>query len=193
MSRLYFWKDQDDFSKIITDEEIINIIGTKGSGKTTTSLEYLEEKDTIIVNCDRLFDMPEEVDKDEKFFEIKEYLDKKYDSIPKGEEFVNYYNDIVDSILKKKKKGIIEGNVIQTISPNKLRGKIVIKRTGVCKSFLRAVKRDYQNSYFMNLEKKEHPYFYRVTRLYKITKRRSNIFKQAKEIETIIEQLENKE
>ena len=36
------------------------------------------------------------------------------------------------------------------------KGKIIIKRTSSYKSFKRAVKIDYQNEYFMNLEKEKH-------------------------------------
>jgi hypothetical protein len=44
----------------------------------------------------------------------------------------------------------------------------------------------------MNLEKEKHKYLYKLIRLYKITKRRLNVFKTAKEIEKIMESLENR-
>ena len=44
----------------------------------------------------------------------------------------------------------------------------------------------------MNIEKEKHKYFYKIVRLYKITKRRTKIFKQAKDIEKIIDYLNNK-
>ena len=43
----------------------------------------------------------------------------------------------------------------------------------------------------MNLEKEKHKYIYKITRLHKIKKRRKKIFKQAKEIENIINKLES--
>ena len=105
------------------------------------------------------------------------------------DDFTNCYTDIVEYILSKNKKGLIEGNVIQNIDPKLLKGKIIIKRTSSYKSFKRAVKRDYQNEYFMNLEKEKHKYLYKLTRLYKIRKRRKSVFKQAKDIEQIMDKL----
>lgn len=63
---------------------------------------------------------------------------------------------------------------------------IIIKRIDSYKSFKRAVKRDYQNEYFMNLEKDKYKYLYKLTRLYKI---RKSVFKQAKDNEQIMDNL----
>ncbi len=114
----------------------------------------------------------------------------KYGKLNMDDDFTNCYNDIVKYILNKSKKGLIEGNVIQDMDPKQLKGKIIIKRTGSYKSFKRAVKRDYKNEYFMNLEREKHKYLYKLTRLYKIRKRRRSVFKQAKDIEKIIDGLE---
>ena len=73
-----------------------------------------------------------------------------------------------------------------------MKGKIIIKRTASYKSFKRIIKRDYQNEYFMNLEKEKHKYLYKLTRLYKIRKRRKNVLKQAKDIEKTIETYKRK-
>lgn len=105
------------------------------------------------------------------------------------DDFTNCYTDIVEYILSKNKKGLIEGNVIQNIDPKLLKGKIIIKRTSSYKSFKRAVKRDYQNEYFMNLEKEKHKYLYKLTRLYKIREKRKSVFRQAKDIEQIMDKL----
>ena len=37
------FKDQKDYEKILTKDNIINIIGTKGSGKTTSSQKYIND------------------------------------------------------------------------------------------------------------------------------------------------------
>ena len=41
----------------------------------------------------------------------------------------------------------------------------------------------------MNLEKEKHKYIYKLTRLFKIIKRRKSVFKEAKNIEKIINEL----
>lgn len=191
MKRLYLFKDQKDFEKTMTEDKIINIIWTKGSGKTTTSLPYISNDNYIVVNCDRLFELPSDEQEDKELSTIRNMLKKKYGELPTGKEFLHCYTDIIEYILSKNKKALIEWNVIQSIDPKCLKGKIIVKRTAVFKSFIRTVKRDYHNQYFMNLEKEKHKYLYKLIRLYKITKRRFNVFKTAKEIEKIIEYLEN--
>ena len=190
MNKLYLFKDQDDYVKELTNDKVINVIGTKGSGKTTTSLKYIEDDDYIVVNLDSLFDSPGSKEKDPELPKIRDMLIKKYGYLQDGYDFINYYNDIVEYAKKKNKTLLIEGNSIEDLDPKDLKGKIIVKRTGVFKSFKRSVKRDYKNEYFMNLEKEKHKYFYKLTRLYKITKRRKKIFKQYKNIENVIDKIE---
>lgn len=184
------FKDQDDIEKVLTNDKIVNIIGTKGSGKTTYTLKYIKDDNYIVINCDRLLELPSDEIEDQELVKIRSMLNEKYWEIPTWKEFINCYNDIVSYILNKNKKALIEWNIIQSIDPYSLKGKIIIKRTAVIKSFIRAIKRDYKNEYFMNLEKENHKHLYKITRLIKIIMRRKNIFKQAKDIEKIIEELQ---
>ena len=192
MSKIYLLKDQKDYVKQLTTDNIINMIGTKGSGKTTSSLRYIDNDNYIVINCDRLFELPSEEKEDKELSKIRNMLQKKYGKLNIDDDFTKCYIDIVEYILNKNKGGLIEGNVIQSVNPKDLKGSVVVKRTAVYKSFKRAVKRDYKNEYFMNIEKKKHKYFYKLTRLYKIRKRRKSVFKQAKEIEKIIDDLDSK-
>ena len=189
MGKIYLFKDQEDYIVDLTNDNIINIIGTKGSGKTTSSLKYIDDDDYIVINCDRLFELPCTEKEDKEIKNVRKMLNDKYGKLNMDDDFTNCYLDIVEYILNKKKKGIIEGNVIQDINPKLLKGKVIIKRTASYKSYKRAVKRDYKNEYFMNLEKENHKYFYKLTRLHKIRKRRKSVFKQAKDIEKIIDKL----
>ena len=189
MNKIYLFKDQEDYIKDLTDDNIVNVIGTKGSGKTTSSLKYIDDDDYIVINCDRLFKLPSTEKEDKELTNIRNILNDKYGKLNMDDDFTNCYNDIVEYILSKNKKGLIEGNVIQNIDSKLLKGKIIIKRTSPYKSFKRAVKRDYQNEYFMNIEKEKHKYLYKLTRLYKIRKRRKSVFKQDKDIEQIMDKL----
>lgn len=190
MKEISLFRDKEDYVKILTNDDVINVIGTKGSGKTTSTLKYLGDDSYIVINCDRLFELPSDEKEDKELIKIRDMLKEKYETIKTGEEFIECYNDIIEYIFSKKKKCIIEGNVVQNISPGLLKGKIIVKRTSIIKSYIRSIKRDYRNKYFMNLEKEKHKYLYKLTRLYKISKRRGSIFKQAKEVENIIINLE---
>ena len=77
MKYLKLFKDNDDYVKEFTKDNIINIIGLKGSGKTTNSLKYLDNKDYLVINTDRLFDINHIVDANE-IDDLKEYILKKH-------------------------------------------------------------------------------------------------------------------
>ena len=190
MNNIKKFKSQEDYVINITDDNVTNIIGTKGSGKTTNTKKYIEDDDYIVINCDRLFDLPSFEIEDKELSNIKEMLKEKYGSISE-DNFKELYNSIIEYILKKKKNAIIEGNVIQDLPIESLKGKVIVKRTAIFKSYMRAVKRDFKNPYFLKLEKENHKYLYKFTRLKKIAKRRTSIFKQGKEINEKIEELNN--
>lgn len=192
-SKIYLFRDRKDYIKKLTNDNVINVIGTKGSGKTTSTLKYINDDDYIVINCDRLFEMPtDKIIEDKYLTEIKNMLKKKYGKIYEGEEFINCYNDILDFVNKKKKKALIEGNVIYDIKPiTLLKGTIIVKRTGIVKCFIRTIKRDYPIKYFLNQEIEKHGKILgRFHRLKNIIKRRKNIFKIYNEIENIIDELE---
>jgi dephospho-CoA kinase len=192
-SKLYLLRDRKDYIKKLTDDDVVNVIGTKGSGKTTSTLKYINDDNYIVINCDRLYELPSNDCVDDKYLEeIRNLLKKKYGKIFEGEEFLKCYNDILEFIKKKNKKALIEGNVIYDIKPiTKLKGTVIVKRTGIVKCFIRAVKRDYPNSYFLNEEIKKHGKILgRFHRFKNIVKRRKNVFRLYHGIEKAIEDLE---
>lgn len=89
MNKIYLFKDQDDYIKKLTDDEIINIIGNKGSGKTTSSLKYINNDDYIVINCDRLFELPSAEKEDKNLAIIREMLKKKYGNLNIDSDFTN--------------------------------------------------------------------------------------------------------
>lgn len=74
-SKLYLFIDRKDYIKQLTEDDVINVIGTKGSGKTTSTLKYINDEDYIVINCDRLYEMPTDKVVDDKYLtEIKDLL-----------------------------------------------------------------------------------------------------------------------
>lgn len=193
-SKIYLLRDRPDYIKKLSDDDIINVIGTKGSGKTTSANKYLKNNDYIVINCDRLYDMPTDNKLEDEFLtQVKELLIKKYGKVYTGSQFKVCYEEIVAFAKKHKKKLIIEGNVIYDIEPiTNLKGTVIVKRTGVLKCFLRAVIRDYPTSYFLKLEiEKRGPVIGRISRFKNIIKRRKSIFKEYHRIEKEIEELDS--
>lgn len=188
--KINWFTDKNDYEKILSNDEVINIIGSKGSGKTTLSLKYFNNPDYVVINCDRLLELSGDKEHEE-LSKIRDVLKHKYRVIEENEKFLKQYLDIIDYVRSKKKKAVIEGNILQEISPiTNLKGKVIVKRTSKIKSFIRAVKRDYKNEYFMKEEIKKYGVFGKVTRFFKVIKRRKKIFKQIKKVENIIEELE---
>ena len=144
MSKLSLLIDKKDYIKRITEDDVVNIIGLKGSGKTTSVVEYLNDDSYIVVNCDALLELPENNRKEDKLlFEIRKKLFKKHGEIKTNKEFIDCYNDIVSYAKNKNKKLLIEGNLVLEINPiSKLKGTVIIKRTGIIKCFIRTIKRD---------------------------------------------------
>ena len=191
--KINMFQDKNDYEKVLTNDNVINIIGTSGSGKTTTSLKYISGNDDyIVINCDKLLELPGSNENEDKELPIiRDMLKNKYEQIKAGKDFINCYNDIIDYIKKKNKKVLMEGNLILGIDPiTQLKGKVIVKRTGVIKSYIRAVKRDYPNEYFMKLEIEKYGKLGKITRFFKIANRRKSIFKQNNDIERKIKELE---
>ena len=192
-SKIYLYKDRDDYVKTLTNDEVINIIGTKGSGKTFSASIYTKDDSYIVINTDRLLSLPTDNENSKYIEDIKDILVKKYGKIYEGEEFYKQYIDIINYVKDKKKKPIIEGNLLYDIKPiTKLLGTVIVKRTGIHKCYIRTIKRDYPNKYFLNEEIKKHgKVLGRVHRFKNITKRRKNVYKLYHDIESIIEELDN--
>lgn len=71
-SKLYLTRDREDYIKKLTNDNVINVIGTKGSGKTTSTIKYIYDDDYIVINCDRLYEMPtDKVVEDKYITQIK--------------------------------------------------------------------------------------------------------------------------
>lgn len=41
MRRISLFRDKEDYIKTLTNDDVVNVIGTKGYGKTTSTLKYL--------------------------------------------------------------------------------------------------------------------------------------------------------
>ena len=186
-SKINFFKDRDDYVKELTKDNIFNVTGEKGSGKSYLGIS--KEKEAVVLHLDPLF-TPEGSAKDETASKVREYLIKKYGDI-KDSEFEKYYLDII-KFLKSDKPIYIEGGSISEMNDlSIIKGTVIVKRTGVFKCFRRTIKRDYRNKYFMDIEKKNHKHFYKIVRLHKVIKRRKKIFKSYHDIEEFIKRLES--
>ena len=190
-SKLYLFRDRSDYIKVITSDNIFNVTGEKGSGKSFFG-NMKDELDTIVVHLDPLFQPIGNKEHGDTLKVRKILIATFSDEISSSNFEKMYYKVIVNYLKEMKKESYIEGgSFLHFEDVSSLQGTIIVKRTGVFKCFFRAVKRDYANEYFMNEEIKKHGKFAKITRLYNVIKRRKKIFKSYHLVEKFIEKLEN--
>lgn len=189
-NKIYLFKDRDDYVKIITKDNIFNITGEKGSGKSYFG-DMKDVDKNVVIHLDPVF-LPVGSKEHGDSSKVREILIHKYgDKINPDKYFEkDYYKEIIKYIGNK--EGYIEGGSIAEIQDiSIIKGTVIVKRTGVFKCFIRTIKRDYHNEYFMNEEIKKHGKFIaKFTRLHKVIKRRKKIFKTYHNIEDFINRLE---
>lgn len=156
------FRDKKDLEITLTNDNIINVTGMMGSGKTTLAREIKKQKNIELISLDWMFgasikNRPEYIANMLKSFE-KIYPETK------GQEIFKYYNirrknkkvdlkyyeyadKIYNYLLENiQKPVIIEGrHIYRYIDHSLLKGKIIIKRTSLVNSYKRAFKRDMRN------------------------------------------------
>lgn len=160
--KVRIFRDKENLEIKLTDDEIINITGMMGSGKTTLAREIKKQKDVELISLDWMFgasikNRPEYITDMLKSFE-------KIHPETKGQEIFRYYNfriknkkvdlkyyeyadKIYNYLLENiSKPMILEGrHIYRYIDTSLLKGKIIIKRTSLVNSYKRAFKRDIKN------------------------------------------------
>ena len=151
-----------------------------------------EDDESIVIHLDPVF-TPLGNDNHKYSKEVRDLLIKKYGKELNTLNFEEKYYDVIINYLKDKNKtGYIEGGSIAEIqNVSNLVGTVVVKRTGVLKCLFRTINRDYHNDYFMKKEIELHGKFGKITRFFKVIKRRKKILKSYHAIEEFIDKLEN--
>lgn len=142
-SRILLFKDRPDYIKKVTDDEIINVTGCVGSGKSTFGIKYHNNSDYVVIGFDSLSEDRDPYTLNSDVLELRNILLAKYGAITEDEPF--YYDDMVQFIRDKQKKGIIEGGHLTHMEIEKLEGTIIVKRTARLKCYFRSAWRDFNN------------------------------------------------
>lgn len=192
-SKIYILRDRKDYILKITNDKIYNITGEKGSGKSFFGNMKDNDNNCTVIHLDSIF-TPEGIKPHESSYKVRENLIKKFgnDLNPNLYFEKKYYDVIVDFLRKEKKEGYIEGISISEIENiSNIVGTVVVKRTGVLKCFIRVLKRDYHNEYFMKIAIEKYGKLAKIHRFFDVYKRRKKMFRSYQNIEKFIEKLEN--
>ena len=164
------FKNKDDIEFIFTNDDIINITGMIGSGKTTLAKRVIDKKNYKLLSLDWMFgfsisNRPEEIENLLKEMEklYPEMKDQKIFKKTKENKIVepNYYKytDIIYKYLLQniEQPVLIEGrHIYKYMNYKSLKGKLIIKRTSLFNSYRRALNRDVKNM-IKRYKKKEVP------------------------------------
>ncbi len=89
-------KDKPDYIKKITNDEITNVTGSVGSGKSTYGIKYHNSKDYVVIGFDSLSQDNNPDTLNDDTLELRSILLKKYRNAIEDE--ISYYDDMVNFI-----------------------------------------------------------------------------------------------
>ena len=140
--------DKEPYIKIITNDNIINLTGQSGSGKTTYANEHYNNDNYLIVDTDEV--LPEHrfpnstgINK-----ELGEYFRSKYKELPNcGDDFDLIYKEIIDYCTKYNKTIVIDCAQFHCLKDlNLLKGTLVVIRTSIDNCYHRTIERFKKNN-----------------------------------------------
>ena len=156
--------DKEPYFKKITDDNIINITGESGSGKSTYTKKYLNDSNYIVIDTDLIFKDTPINNKD--CIEFRKYLKSKYNnSIPDViHHFDIIYNEILNYFKDANKTLVIDSAQFRNLSKeniNILKGTIIVIRTSIDECYKRVIerwkenKKDYTNEELEEYKKRK--------------------------------------
>lgn len=140
------FKDKPDLEISLTNDDIINITGMMGSGKTTLARQISKNEKMDLISLNWMFGASLKNRPDH----IKRLLNSFINEHPeiKNQDKYYEYTDLIYEYLYKNlsPSKIFEGrHIYMYMDINTLKGKIIIKRTSLVHSYQRAFQRDMQH------------------------------------------------
>ena len=135
--------DKEPYIKQITNDNIINLTGQSGSGKTTYAKNHFNSDKYLVIDTDDIFS--ENRFKDSKGInkELGEHFRNKYEELPNcSDDFDLIYEDILDYCKKYNKTIVIDCAQFHCIKDiTLLKGKLIVIRTCIDNCYNRVVER----------------------------------------------------
>ena len=149
--------DKEPYIKDITNDQVINITGESGSGKSTYTKKYIDDDKYIVIDTDEIIRNSGTANKD--CIEFGEFLKEKYNgSIPDiCNEFSTIYKDILDYYKNSSKTLVIDSAQFRNLRTEEeiklIKGKIIIIRTSIEECYKRVINRWKEiNKYYIEEE-----------------------------------------
>jgi len=135
--------DKDPYTIEITDDNVINLTGQSGSGKTTYAKKYFNSDEYLIIDTDDIFSDNRYENAMGINKELGEYFRSKYDTLPNcGDNFDLIYKEILEYCKKYHKTIVIDCAQFHCIKDiGILKGKLIIIRTCINNCYNRTIER----------------------------------------------------
>ena len=140
--------DKEPYIKEITNDNIINLTGQSGSGKSTYASKYFNSNDYLIIDTDEIFSEHRYKNTTGINKELGEYFRNKYDVLPNcGDDFDLIYKEILEYTKNYNKIIVIDCAQFHCIKDiSILKGKLIVIRTSINTCYNRTIER-YKNNY----------------------------------------------
>ena len=135
--------DKEPYIKKITTDNIINLTGQSGSGKTTYAIKNFNSDDYLLIDTDDIFSDNRFKNTEGINKELGKYFRSKYKELPNcGDDFDLIYNDILDYCSKYDKTIVIDCAQFHCIKDvNLLKGTLIVIRTCIDNCYNRTIER----------------------------------------------------
>ena len=140
-------QDKQDIKVKCTEDNIINITGMIGSGKTTEANQYRNNNKYIVISLDCLYRGQDQENMNEETRKINKILEDKFPNQDNETYFKEYYYEIVNYInnFDESILWVLEGQQIyRYLDLEDIKGTLIIKRTGIVKCWKRSIVRHIQ-------------------------------------------------
>ncbi len=135
--------DKEPYIKQLTNDNIINLTGQSGSGKSTYAKENFNNDNYIIIDTDDIFSEIRYQTATGINKELGDMFRAKYSNLPTlANDFDLIYQDIINYCKDKNKTIVIDCAVFHCIKDvSLLKGKIIIIRTSINTCYKRCIER----------------------------------------------------
>jgi len=173
---------KEPYEKELTSDNVINLTGQSGSGKSYYAKENFSSDEYLVVDTDDIFSEHRYLNSSGINKELGDYFRAKYSNLPNlGDDFDLIYQDILDYCSKYDKTLVIDCAQFHCIKDiSLLKGKIVIMRTCIDTCYNRCIDR----------YKKGNPDATKED-IYKYSERKKSIFKWYKSSNEFISKVDN--
>lgn len=144
--------DKEPYIKKISDDNIINLTGQTGSGKSTYAKEHFDSDEYLVIDTDEIFSEERFIKSSGINKELGEYFRNKYESLPNcGEDFDLIYCDILDYCKDFNKTIVIDCAQFHCIKDiSLLKGTLIVIRTCIDTCYERTIERFKKNNTDVN-------------------------------------------